>query len=94
MDPSQKAAEVDKLLQEMDQAVKSAPAEIRSDFNTIAQTMRPFFDQLKKADYDYTKVDLSALMTAFSSPALATAIQHIGDYAKTRCGIDVTSTTR
>jgi hypothetical protein len=96
MDPSQKAAaaaQVDQIQQALDQSVKNAPTEIRSDMDTVAQSVRPLLDELKKANFDMSKVDLSAITSIANNPAITDAAQHISDYMKTKCGITIPGTT-
>lgn len=69
------------------QILKEAPSSLKADIGTVFGATNTFFAALAKANYDYTKVDPSAL-TAMSSPAVQTAEEHLNTYTKTVCGID------
>lgn len=95
MDPSQKAAaaaQVDQMKQAIDQSVQNAPTEIRSDVDTVAQSVRPLLDELQKANFDISKLDVSAITSIVNNPAITDAAQHISDYMKTKCGIAMPGT--
>jgi hypothetical protein len=68
--------------------LKSAPNAIKSDLITVFGAIDKLYAALAKANYDYTKLDPTAL-TDLESPAVKTAEQHLNDYVKTTCGIDL-----
>jgi hypothetical protein len=68
--------------------LKSAPNAIKADLITVFGAIDKLYAALAKANYDYTKLDPTAL-TDLSSPAVKTAEQHLNDYVKTTCGIDL-----
>jgi hypothetical protein len=68
--------------------LKAAPNAIKSDLITVFGATDKLYAALVKANYDYTKVDPTA-MSDLLSPAVKTAEQHLTDYAKNTCGIDL-----
>ena len=68
--------------------LKAAPNAIKPDLITVFGATDKLYAALVKANYDYTKLDPTA-MSALSSPAVKAAEQHLNDYAKNTCGIDL-----
>lgn len=68
--------------------LKIAPKEIKGDLNTLFGALNEYFDAIKKADYDYTKID-PAVLTSISDPKVEAAEQRIDAYIQTTCGIDI-----
>ncbi len=73
--------------QEQD-AANSAPSAIKGDLQTIFGVSNAFYDALAAANYDFTKVDASAL-AKLNTPAVQTATQNVTTYVKDHCGIDL-----
>ena len=73
--------------QEQD-AADSAPSAIKGDLQTIFGVSNAFYDALAAANYDFTKVDESAL-AKLNTPAVQTATQNVTTYVKDHCGIDI-----
>jgi hypothetical protein len=69
------------------QILKEAPSSLKPDITTLFGATNAFYAALAKANYDYTKVDPSAL-TVMSTPAVTAAEAHLEAYTKTVCGID------
>jgi hypothetical protein len=74
--------------QEEQDAANSAPSAIKGDLQTIFGVSNSFFDALAAANYDFTKVDPSAL-AKLNTPALQAATQNVTTYVKDHCGIDL-----
>jgi hypothetical protein len=68
----------------------AAPAQIKDDVATMAQASLDEIAALQKADFDFTKIDQSAL-AALASPTITTATQHVTAYVKNACGIDLSA---
>jgi hypothetical protein len=71
-------------------ALGKAPSAIKPDALIVLTAVANLFKALEAANYDYTKIDPSAL-AAVSSPAVTTAEAHLEAYVKTNCGFSVTS---
>jgi hypothetical protein len=69
------------------QILQEAPSSLKADIATVFGATNTFYAALAKANYDYTKVDPTAL-TAMSTPAVQAAEAHLETYTKTVCGID------
>ena len=68
--------------------VADAPAAIKSDVQLLVKASDVMYDALAKVNYDYSK--LTAADTAgLSAPDVAAAEQHLQDYVKGTCGIDL-----
>jgi hypothetical protein len=74
--------------QEEQDAANSAPSAIKGDLQTIFGVSNSFFDALAAANYDFTKVDPSAL-AKLNTPALQAATRNVTAYVKEHCGIDL-----
>jgi hypothetical protein len=68
--------------------LKAAPNSIKPDLVVVFGATDKLYAALAKANYDYTKLDPAALAD-LQSPAVMTAEQHLNDYAKNTCGIDL-----
>jgi hypothetical protein len=72
---------------ELSQLESEAPSQIKGPVTTLVNAENQFFNALKAANFDVTKVDTSAL-TAFESPQVMQAIQQIDSYLVSSCGIN------
>src|SRR6267143_836394 len=55
-------ADMEKAASQIDKAADFAPAEIRSDMRTfINGYLKPFYTELARVDYDFTKINVTAL---------------------------------
>ncbi len=72
---------------ELSQLVNAAPSQIKSPVATLVNAENSFFNALKNANFDATKLDTTAL-SAFDSPQVMQAIQQIDSYLVTSCGIN------
>src|ERR1700690_905296 len=62
--------------QEEQDAAKSAPSAIKGDLETVFSASNSFFDALAAVNYDFMKVDPSAL-AKLNTPALQSATQNV-----------------
>jgi hypothetical protein len=72
---------------ELSQLVKEAPSQIKAPVTTLVNAEDQFFNALKTANFDVTKVDTTAL-SSFQSPQVMQAIDQIDSYLKGTCGIN------
>jgi hypothetical protein len=64
----------------------SAPAPVKSAVQTVVTTDQTFFKELKAANFDYAKLNTSAI-AKINTPAFRSANQTIVNYLRTACGI-------
>lgn len=95
------ATTLNKLAQEMQALANAAPAEIRSDFQTVAAAFTSYLGALQKAGYKPGKTltsppsatQIAALTKAaqsFNTPKLAKAEQHLQNWVDKNCkGVNV-----
>jgi hypothetical protein len=69
-------------------ALSIAPSAIKPDVALLVTASDSMYDALAKVGDDYSKLT-PADMTAFSSPAVMAAEQHLTAYLKGTCGIDI-----
>ena len=72
---------------ELSQLVKEAPSQIKGPVTTLVNAEDQFFNPLKAANYDVTKVSTTAL-SSFQSPQVTQAIGQIDSYLQGTCGIN------
>jgi hypothetical protein len=68
--------------------LKAAPGSIKPDLLVVFGATDKLYAALAKANYDYKKLDPS-VFTVLQDPAVTAAEQHLTDYAKNTCGIDL-----
>ena len=79
-------ADMEKAASQVDKAADFAPAEIRSDMRIfINGYLKPFYAELARVDYDFTKINVTAL-SGLSKPDVQAASQRIGAYYQAHCG--------
>lgn len=71
-----------------DKIVSNAPSAIKADVEVLVKASDAMYDALAKADYDYSKLT-PADTAGLSAPDVAAAEQHLQDYVKGTCGIDL-----
>jgi hypothetical protein len=72
---------------ELSKLVVEAPSQIKGPVTTLVNAEDQFFNALKAADFDVTKVSTTAT-SSFDSPQVTQAIQQIDTYLVTKCGIN------
>lgn len=72
---------------ELNQLVNAAPSQIKAPVATLVDAENSFFNALKNANFDVSKVDTTAL-SSFSSPQVMQAITQIDNYLVSSCGIN------
>jgi hypothetical protein len=78
-------ADMEKAASQIDKAADFAPAEIRSDMRIfIDGYLKPFYAELARVDYDFTKINFTAL-SGLSRPDVQAASQRIATYYQTHC---------
>ncbi len=75
---------------ELSKLVEAAPSQIKGPITTLVNAENQFFDALKAADFDVTKLSTS-VTSSFDSPQVMQAIQQIDSYLVTTCGINPTA---
>ena len=70
------------------QALDIAPSEIKKDVALLVGLSDKMYAAVAKAGYDYSKLT-PADMSAFSTPDVAAAEEHLTAYIKGTCGIDL-----
>jgi len=79
-------ADMEKAASQIDKAADFAPAEIRSDMRIfINGYLKPFYTELARVDYDFTKINVTAL-SGLSKPDVQAASQRIAAYYQAHCG--------
>jgi len=79
-------ADMEKAASQIDKAADFAPAEIRSDMRIfINGYLKPFYTELARVDYDFTKINFTAL-SGLSKPDVQAASQRIAAYYQAHCG--------
>jgi len=68
--------------------VGDAPGAIKSDVQLLVKASNAMYDALSKVNYDYSKLT-PADTAGLSAPDVAAAEQHLQDYVKGTCGIDL-----
>ena len=85
-DPQSLKQLYEKLGDSLDSAVDHAPSEIKADMETVAETFKPFLEELRKVDYDFTKIDFqSSTFQKLSSPEFQDASKRITAYYEKTC---------
>ncbi|BEP12931.1 hypothetical protein acdb102_12420 [Acidothermaceae bacterium B102] len=79
---------VEKGLAELAVLTVEAPSEIKSDVQTLAGAVSVLYGAVQKANYDFTKIDTTAL-SALDTPAVKASETKVDAYVKVHCGIDV-----
>jgi hypothetical protein len=70
----------------LDKAVDQAPSEIKADMRTVADTFKPFLEELKKVNYDFTKLNVqSPTFQKLSSQEFQDASTRISEYYAKTC---------
>ena len=77
---------------ELSAFASKAPAQIKSAVQTLVAAYQTFFNALKAANFDYTKLDPSAV-ASIETPAVQAATDTVTTYLKQVCGIDATATS-
>lgn len=79
-------ADMEKAASQIDTAADFAPAEIRPDMRIfINGYLKPFYTELARVDYDFTKINFTAL-SGLSKPDVQAASQRIAAYYQAHCG--------
>jgi hypothetical protein len=78
---------IDKGIAETQFLAAEAPSDIKADVGVLAGAVAKLYGEVKKANYDFTKVDPSAL-SAMDTPAVKAAETKVDAYVKVKCGID------
>jgi hypothetical protein len=84
--PDQLKTFEEKAQSELSSLADSAPSDIKGAVSTLAGAENQLLNTLKAANYDFTKIDTSAL-TAFNTPQVTAAVQQIDTYLVTKCGL-------
>jgi hypothetical protein len=78
-------ADLEKAASQIDKAADFAPAEIRSDMRIfIDGYLKPFYAELARVNYDFTKINFTAL-SGLSRPDVQAASQRIAAYYQAHC---------
>jgi hypothetical protein len=85
--PKQLATYSQKAVAELETFSAAAPSAIKTDVTTVVAGAEKLFTLLKKANYDYKKVDPTSF-EAIDTPAFNQANAAIASYLKNTCGID------
>ena len=79
-------ADMEKAASQVDKAADFAPEEIRPDMRIfINGYLKPFYTELARVNYDFTKINFTAL-SGLSKPDVQAASQRIATYYQTHCG--------
>ena len=79
-------ADMEKAASQIDKAADFAPAEIRPDMRIfINGYLKPFYTELARVDYDFTKINFTAF-SGLSKPDVQAASQRIAAYYQAHCG--------
>lgn len=76
----------EKALSELSGLVASAPSEIQGALATLTTGDQKFFDALKAANFDFTKISPETI-SAFQTPEFTQATDKITSYLESTCGI-------
>jgi hypothetical protein len=87
--PEDTKARIEVARSDAHEALNIAPAEIKKDVALLIDVSDKMYSALAKAGYDYSKLT-PADMTAFSTPEVTAAEEHLTAYIKGTCGIDLT----
>ncbi|HVW81155.1 MAG TPA: hypothetical protein VHB69_09485 [Mycobacteriales bacterium] len=85
--PAQLEAYVNKAKGELAAFSAAAPSAIKPDVVTVVAGADKLFAALKKAGYDFKKIDPTSLQS-IDTPAFSKANDAISSYLKDKCGID------
>jgi hypothetical protein len=85
-DPKQLEQFEENALSKLAGFVASAPSQIKGAVATLAAGDQKFFDALKAANFDFTKVSQEEIST-FETPAFTQASDQITSYLASTCGI-------
>jgi hypothetical protein len=77
-------AAYDEMLDLMDNAADSAPAEIKDDFEFLVEQSRDLVDASRDADFDFEAIDPSIL----EDPESIAAGESVDEYGERVCGIE------
>jgi hypothetical protein len=72
---------------ELSKLASEAPSQIKGAVTTLVNAEDQFFDALKAANFDVTKISTTAV-SSFDSPQVMQATQQIDSYLVTACGIN------
>ena len=86
--PQDAKAQIEVARADAHQALSIAPSEIKKDVALLVDVSDKMYGALAKAGYDYSKLT-PADMSAFSTPQVAAAEEHLSAYIKGTCGIDL-----
>ena len=75
---------------ELSKLVDAAPSQIKGPVTTLVNAENQFFNALKAANFDVTKVSTS-VTSSFNSPQVMQAIDQIDSYLVSKCGINPTA---
>ena len=75
---------------ELSKLVDAAPSQIKGPVTTLVNAENQFFNALKAANFDVTKVSAS-VTSSFNSPQVMQAIDQIDSYLVSKCGINPTA---
>ena len=71
---------------ELAKLADEAPPQLKGAVSTIADTENKLLDTLKAANFDFKKIDTTAL-TSFNTPQFTQAVQQVDTYLVTKCGL-------
>ena len=84
--PDQLKAFEENAQSELKKLADEAPPQLKGAVSTIADTENKLLDTLKAANFDFKKIDTSAL-TSFNTPQFTQAVQQVDTYLVTKCGL-------
>ena len=75
---------MDQAAAQLEKAKQYAPSEIKADVSTVAAAYNKFYDAMKKANYDFSKVNPAELQS-INTPEVQAAGQRITAWADAHC---------
>lgn len=79
-------SDLEKAASQVDKAADFAPAEIRPDMRIFIDAyLKPFYTELARVNYDFTKINFTAL-SGLSRPDVQAASKRIAAYYEAHCG--------
>jgi len=87
-DPASLKKQLELAGEALKDSVALAPSEIKDDVKVFADAYGPFIEALGRANYDFTKLDLTdtATFSKLQEPRFLEAAENIGKYVETHCG--------
>jgi hypothetical protein len=75
---------MDQAAAQLEKAKQYAPSEIKADVSTVAAAYKKFYDAMKSANYDFSKVNPAELQS-INTPEVQAAGQRITAWADAHC---------